>query len=79
MSHLRRRAIGGGDGCAERFTGTLRGTLLWVHTFDTVEQLRQALLVFRDTYNSTWLIERHGFRPPAAIRAEQLPHAALAA
>jgi putative transposase len=45
----------------------------------TVEELRQALLEFRDAYNTTWLIERHGFRPPAAVRAEQLPPAALAA
>ena len=68
-----------GNGCAERFIRTLKENLLWVQTFDTVEQLRQALTAFRHTYNSTWLIERHGFRPPAAIRAEQLPPAALAA
>ena len=68
-----------GNGCAERFIHTLKENLLWVRTFDTVEQLRQALIEFRDAYNATWLIERHGFRPPAAIRAEQLPTAALAA
>ena len=33
-----------GNGCAERFIRTLKENLLWVHTFDTVEQLRQALL-----------------------------------
>ena len=68
-----------GNGCAERFIRTLKENLLWVRTFDTVEELRQALLEFRDAYNATWLIERHGFRPPATIRAEQLPPAALAA
>jgi putative transposase len=68
-----------GNGCAERFIRTLKENLLWVETFDTVEELRQALLAFREVYNSTWLIERHGFRPPAAIRADQLPPAALAA
>jgi putative transposase len=68
-----------GNGCAERFIRTLKENLLWVHTFDTVEDLRQALLAFRDAYNATWLIERHGFRSPAAIRAEQLSPAALAA
>nr|CAA9275693.1 Mobile element protein [uncultured Armatimonadetes bacterium] len=68
-----------GNGCAERFIRTLKENLLWVHTFDTVEELRQALLAFRETYNSTWLIQRHGFRPPEAIRANQLPPAALAA
>jgi transposase InsO family protein len=68
-----------GNGCAERFIRTLKENVLWVQTFETVEQLRQALLDFRETYNSTWLIQRHGFRPPTAIRAEQLSPAALAA
>ncbi len=68
-----------GNGCAERFIRTLKENLLWVRTFDTVEQLRQALVAFRETYNATWLIERHGFRPPAAVRDEQLQPAALAA
>ncbi|HEV7267973.1 MAG TPA: integrase core domain-containing protein, partial [Falsiroseomonas sp.] len=68
-----------GNGCAERFIRTLKENLLWVHTFDSVEDLRQALLEFRDTYNTTWLIERHRFRPPAAIRNEQLQPAAMAA
>jgi len=68
-----------GNGCAERFIRTLKENLLWVRTFDTVEELRAALLEFRDTYNATWLIERHDFRPPAAVRDEQLSAAALAA
>jgi transposase InsO family protein len=68
-----------GNGCAERFIRTLKENLLWVRTFDTVEQLRHALIEFREVYNTTWLIERHGFRPPAAVRAEQLSPAAKAA
>ena len=68
-----------GNGCAERFIRTLEENLLWVRTFDSAEQLRQALLEFRETYNAVWLIERHGFRPPSAIRQEQLSTAALAA
>jgi putative transposase len=68
-----------GNGCAERFIRTLKENLLWVRTFDTVEDLRQALLAFRDTYNTTWLIERHGFLTPAAFRQQQLQPAALAA
>jgi hypothetical protein len=52
---------------------------LWVRTFATVEELRRALLAFREAYNTTWLIERHGFRPPSALREEQLSPAALAA
>jgi transposase InsO family protein len=68
-----------GNGCAERFIRTLKENLLWVRTFDTVEELRQALLVFREIYNTTWLIERHGFQTPAAVRQNQLSPAVLAA
>jgi putative transposase len=68
-----------GNGCAERFIRTLKENLLWVQTFDTVEQLRQALLKFRETYNAAWLIERHGFITPADFRQQQLQPAALAA
>ena len=68
-----------GNGCAERFIRTLKENLLWVRTFDTVEELRQALLEFRETYNANWLIERHGFRTPDAVRREQLQPAALTA
>jgi putative transposase len=68
-----------GNGCAERFIRTLKENLLWLRSFDTVEELRQALLDFRETYNATWLIERHGFRPPDAVRQDQLQPAALAA
>ena len=35
-----------GNGCAERFIRTLKENLLWVRTFDTVEELRQALSSF---------------------------------
>jgi transposase InsO family protein len=68
-----------GNGCAERFIRTLKENLLWLRTFGTVEELRSALLEFRQTYNSTWLIERHGSRPPDAVRQDQLSTAALAA
>ena len=43
-----------------------------MQTFDTIEDLQQALLAFRQTYNATWLIERHGFITPAAFRRKQL-------
>lgn len=68
-----------GNGCAERFIRTLKEQLLWIRSFDTVEELRLALLDFRDRYNREWLIERHGYQSPAAqherLRARQL-HAA---
>ena len=39
-----------------------------METFETVEQLRLALLAFKERYNQAWLAERHGHRTPAAVR-----------
>jgi putative transposase len=61
-----------GNGCAERFIRTLKENLLWVRRFDSIEELRQALHAFKDTYNRTWIVERHGYQTPAAVRAAQL-------
>ena len=58
-----------GNGCAERFVRTLKEQLLWIERFATVEALRLALLAFKDRYNRDWLIERHGHRSPASVRA----------
>ena len=68
-----------GNGCAERFIRTLKENLLWVRSFATVEELRRALLAFRETYNTTWLIERHGYGTPAQVRAAQLGQVPMAA
>ena len=68
-----------GNGCAERFIRTLKENLLWVQTFDNVEDLRRALLAFKDTYNTKWLIGRLGHRTPAAVRRDLLSPVALAA
>ena len=61
-----------GNGCAERFIRTLKENLLWVGHFATVEELRLALSAFRQTYNQSWIIERHGYRTPAQVRADQI-------
>ncbi len=59
-----------GNGCVERAIRTLKEQLLWVKTFATVEELRVALLQWAELYNKQWLIERHGFKPPAQRRRE---------
>ena len=61
-----------GNGCAERFIRTLKENLLWVRYFHTIEELRLALLQFRDTYNQEWLIERHGYKTPEQVRNNHL-------
>ena len=57
-----------GNGCAERFIRTLKENLLWVRTFETVEQLRKALLEFRKNYNEKWIIQRLGYQTPSQAR-----------
>ena len=68
-----------GNGCAERFVRVLKENLLWVRRFDTVEELRVALLAFQRTYNQSWIIERHSYKTPAQVRAEQIGPALMAA
>jgi len=57
-----------GNGCAERFIRTLKEQLLWIESFETVEELRLALLAFKQRYNDHWLVEKHGHRTPSAVR-----------
>ena len=68
-----------GNGCAERFIRTLKENLLWVRPFATIEELRLALQAFKETYNQNWIIERHGYRTPAQVRAEQIGQLPMAA
>ena len=57
-----------GNGCIERFFRTLKEQLLWVRHFETTEELRQALIAFKEIYNREWLIARLGYRSPAQAR-----------
>jgi transposase InsO family protein len=59
-----------GNGCAERIIRTLKEQLLWVRAFETVEELRLALIAWQKTYNERWLVERHGHRSPAQVRRD---------
>ena len=68
-----------GNGCVERFIRTLKEQLLWVRTFETVEELRLALLEFKERYNREWLVERHGYSTPQQTRQRLLPCPVVAA
>jgi len=67
------------NGCAERFIRTLKENLLWIRRFETIEELRLALQGFKETYNQTWIIERHGYQTPAQVRDAQIGHMPMAA
>ena len=68
-----------GNGCAERFIRVLKENLLWVRRFATIEELRLALIAFQQTYNRSWIVEQHGYRTPAQVRAGQLGRMHMAA
>ena len=61
-----------GNGVAERFIRTLKENLLWVRSFNTIEELRAELIEFARRYNETWIVERHGYQTPAQVRAAHL-------
>jgi putative transposase len=52
------------NGCAERWIRTLKEQCLWTELHDTIDQLREAVTSFVDTYNTQWLIQRHGHQTP---------------
>lgn len=56
------------NGVAERFIRTLKEQLLWVRAFDTIEELRQALIAFKHQYNHGWLVQKHAHRTPHQAR-----------
>lgn len=62
-----------GNGCAEWFIRVLKENLLWVRSFETVEELRQALLEFKEYYNNHWIMSKYGYKTPAQIHREKNP------
>lgn len=68
-----------GNGIAERFVRILKENLLWVRHFETVEELRLALLEFKETYNREWIVGRHGYKTPTQVREKQTATVSVAA
>ena len=68
---------------ALHWTGLWRGScgagkLLWVRTFQTVEELRQALAEFRERYNQRWIVQRHNYLTSQQARQQLLAIGAAA-
>lgn len=57
-----------GNGVVERFFKTLKEQLLWIQSFDSIKALRDAVEKFVQTYNSCWMVAKHGYRTPSQIR-----------
>jgi transposase InsO family protein len=57
-----------GNGVVERFFKTLKEQLLWVKSFESIEALSDAVTNFVKTYNSCWMVAKHGYRSPSQVR-----------
>jgi putative transposase len=68
-----------GHGGAERFARLRKENLLWVRRFDTVEELRLARRAFQRGSHQGWIVERHGYRTLAQLRADQIGPTLMAA
>jgi len=66
------------NGCVERFIRTLKEQLLWVRTFQNLEELQCALAEFRERYNQRWIVQRLGYLTPAQARQQLLALGAAA-
>jgi putative transposase len=66
------------NGCVERFIRTLKEQLLWVRTFQNLEELRQALQEFRERYNRRWIVQRLGYFTPDQARQQLLAQGVVA-
>jgi putative transposase len=64
------------NGVMERFIRTLKEQCLYLHRFESLEEARAIIAEFIARYNTEWLIERLGHRPPAQARAEARRRAA---
>ena len=60
------------NGCIERFFRTLKEQLLWIRGFRDIDELRAALIDFRDCYNHHWILQRLNYRTPVQARHDFL-------
>ena len=66
------------NGVAERFIKTLKEQLLHIFYFDTIEDLRCALLDFKEEYNRSWLCQKHKYKTPKQVRETYFQHQKVA-
>jgi len=66
------------NGVAERFIKTLKEQVLHLQYFKTIEDLRMALLDFKELYNDEWLVQKHKYKTPNEVRNSFLRHKKVA-
>jgi putative transposase len=63
---------------AERFIRTFKEQVIRGRVFQNLQEVREAVGGFMDTYNREWLVEKNGFLSPSQARAQWLAQASLA-
>jgi transposase InsO family protein len=66
------------NGVAERFIRTLKEQVIYGRVFQDLQEVREAVRHFVDTYNREWLVEKNSFKSPWQARAQWLAQASLA-
>ncbi len=66
------------NGVAERFIRIIKELLIYGRVSQNLQEVREAVRHFVDTYNREWLVEKNGFKSPWQARAQWLAQASLA-
>jgi putative transposase len=66
------------NGVSERFIRTLKEQIIYGRVFQNLQEVREAVRGFVDTYNRQWLVEKNGFLSPWQARTQWLAQASLA-
>jgi putative transposase len=66
------------NGVAERFNRTIKEQVIHGRVFQNLEEVRNSVRRFVDTYNRKWLVEKNGFKSPWQARDQWLAQASLA-
>ncbi len=65
------------NGVAERFIRTLKDQVIHGRVFRNLQEVREVVRRFVDTYNREWLLEKNGFLSPWQARAQWLAQTSL--
>ena len=66
------------NGVAERFIRTIKEQVIYGRVLQNLQEVREAVRRFVDTYNREWLVEKNCFKSPWQARAQWLAQALLA-
>ncbi len=58
------------NGVAERFIRTMKEQAIYGRVFKNIEEVRDAVVAFVETYNAQWRLEKLGFMTPREAREQ---------